>query len=618
MKLMLFGRPRFVVTVSPGLVFGLWLALGVGVLAFFAVARMIDTENQDRFRAMAQSAQYTINARIQSYTNVVRATESLFRAEPYLTREQFHRFVAGLDAERNYPAIVTINYVRHVRHGERAAYEAEMMRQELDADDGRPPFRIHPPGQRPEYAVVTFVEPERDWLPSIGADLLVQTVMLKTLNQARDTGKLSASGVPVEIMRTKHLFGLAMRLPVYRPGAPLGSVDQRREAYLGSVGIAFSVGQLVHGVLDEMPLKTVRLTLFNRAESVDASARKPAQMIYDSGNESEGMAKVLHGPGRFDVWLPIDFNGRKWSAHFSAPKKALQRTSDASFPWLALLTGFTTTALLYAPYLILTASRSHAIELADAMTQELRDSEAKLIASHQKLRQLAAHMEHIKEMERKRIAREIHDDLGQNLLALRIDAQMLFARTRERHRFLHARAAETLSHIDTTIQSVRQIINDLRPNVLDLGLNAAVDWQIAEFRRRSGIRCELVEETVEIAAGDQCATALFRVLQESLSNVRRHAMSTRVRVELRVEGQRIRMSIRDNGIGAKPGQHAPGKFGLIGMEERVKALGGTFAVLVPPEGGTVIDVAIPLPQEHPCGGPHPRQVEERRSPKVLA
>lgn len=610
--------PRFIVTMNPGLVFGLWLALGVGVLAFFSVARMIDTENQDRFRAMAQSAQYTINARIQSYTNVVRATESLFRADPFVTREQFHRFVAGLDAERNYPAIVTINYVRYVRDSERPAYEADMGRQEREAKDGRPEFQINPAGRRAEYAVVTFVEPESEWLESIGADLFVQPVMLKALGQARDTGKLSASGVPVEIMRKKHLFGLAMRLPVYRPGAPLDDVKQRRAAYLGSVGIAFSVGQLVHGVLDEMPLKTVRLTLFNQADIVDTAASKPAQMIYDSGNDAGRLEKILHGSARFDVWLPIDFNGRRWNAHFSAPKEALRRTSDTSFPWLALLTGFTTTALLYAPYLILTASRSHAIELADAMTQELRDSESKLIASHQKLRQLAAHMEHIKEMERKRIAREIHDDLGQNLLALRIEAQMLFARTRERHRILHARAAETLGHIDTTIQSVRQIINDLRPHVLDLGLNAAVDWQIAEFRRRSGIRCELVEDAVEIVAGDQGATALFRVLQESLSNVRRHAMATRVRVELLVEGESVRMRIRDNGIGIKLGQHAPGKFGLIGMEERVKALGGTFTVRIPPEGGTVIDVTIPLPQETPSGGPPPRPLEEDHSPQALA
>jgi signal transduction histidine kinase len=230
------------------------------------------------------------------------------------------------------------------------------------------------------------------------------------------------------------------------------------------------------------------------------------------------------------------------------------------------------------------------------MTSELRESQAQLLLSHRKLRQLGAHTENIKEIERKRIAREIHDDLGQNLLALRIEAQMLSSRTRERHPRLHARAETTLGQIDTTIKSVRQIINDLRPTVLDLGLNASVDWQISEFERRTGIKCDLVEYHKEIVVDDHCATALFRILQESLTNVRRHALATWVRVDLRVELGLVRMSIRDNGIGIQSGKHKPGTFGLLGMEERVFMLGGTFALSGSPGGGTTVEVAIPVQQ----------------------
>jgi signal transduction histidine kinase len=109
--------------------------------------------------------------------------------------------------------------------------------------------------------------------------------------------------------------------------------------------------------------------------------------------------------------------------------------------------------------------------------------------SHQKLRRLADHAYQIKELERKRIAREIHDDLGQNLLALRIETEFLAGRTNRSHGILHKRARATLLQIDTTIKSVRQIINDLRPTVLDLGLSAAVEWQVNQFQRRTGIRC---------------------------------------------------------------------------------------------------------------------------------
>ncbi|MDQ2990362.1 MAG: sensor histidine kinase, partial [Pseudomonadota bacterium] len=236
-----------------------------------------------------------------------------------------------------------------------------------------------------------------------------------------------------------------------------------------------------------------------------------------------------------------------------------------------------------------------AVDLAQSMTQELRASEAKLQMSNENLRRLAAHADHIKEGERKRIAREIHDDLGQNLLALRIEADMLSARTGDRHPRLHARAHSTLQQIDTTIKSVRQIINDLRPTVLDLGLNAAVDWQITEFRRRTGIQCDLVENHQDIKVSDQCATALFRILQESLSNISRHAAATRVRVELRVERDEISMTVGDNGVGLLASvRHKPGSFGLVGIEERINILGGSFTITSSPGAGTTVHVAVPL------------------------
>jgi signal transduction histidine kinase len=236
--------------------------------------------------------------------------------------------------------------------------------------------------------------------------------------------------------------------------------------------------------------------------------------------------------------------------------------------------------------------------MAEDMTRELRDSQAKLQLSHQTLRRLAAHADRIKERERKRIAREIHDDLGQNLLALRIEADMLSSRTGSRHPHLHSRALSTVAQIDATIRSVRQIINDLRPNVLDLGLTAAVEWQISEFRRRAGIACELVQERADIRVDDHCATALFRILQESLSNVVRHAHASYVRVTLRLEAGTLRMTVCDNGIGLPPAGRAKlGSFGLIGIEERIHILGGTFTLDSEPGNGTTITVAVPVASE---------------------
>jgi signal transduction histidine kinase len=255
------------------------------------------------------------------------------------------------------------------------------------------------------------------------------------------------------------------------------------------------------------------------------------------------------------------------------------------------------------------------MELASEMTKELRESQAQLVVSHQKLRQLAGHLDNVKEEERKRIAREIHDELGQNLLALRIDAELLLARTQDRHSRLHTRAKATLGHIDATIKSVRQIINDLRPNVLDLGLNAAAAWQVAQFQQRTGIECELVEPATDIVVNDQCATGLFRILQESLSNVARHSRATSVRVELQVDGEWVRMLVRDDGIGFAPGgRQKSGAFGLIGIEERVRILGGTCSIIGSPGKGTTVIVAVPTkdPSENvPGAAPGPNQENDR-------
>jgi signal transduction histidine kinase len=217
--------------------------------------------------------------------------------------------------------------------------------------------------------------------------------------------------------------------------------------------------------------------------------------------------------------------------------------------------------------------------------------------SKQLLRQLATHQELIKEEERKRIAREIHDELGQNLLALRIDASMLHARTANAHPKLNEKVKYALGHIDATIKSVRGIINDLRPPVLDLGLQAAIEWQIEEFRRRSGITCEMIVDDEHFDRGleDKSATALFRILQESLTNVIRHAHASYVRIELSRDGNILYMRIADDGIGLQEDIARSKKtFGLQGIKERIRMLGGDIKIETRPGNGTALTVSIPL------------------------
>ncbi|MDB5855985.1 MAG: hypothetical protein JWR22_4026 [Herminiimonas sp.] len=228
---------------------------------------------------------------------------------------------------------------------------------------------------------------------------------------------------------------------------------------------------------------------------------------------------------------------------------------------------------------------------------ERKRAEEELQKSQELLRQLAAYQEQIKEDERKRIAREIHDELGQNLMALRIDVSILQARTGTAHPILNEKVRYVLSHIDMSIKAVRAIINNLRPSVLDLGLSAAIEWQVTEFQRRTGIECEVTmdDSLSDHDLDDSRATALFRILQESLTNVARHAQATLVQIGLHREGEYFNMRIADNGVGIFPGcRRKPNSFGLLGIGERVSTLGGQFTVESAPGAGTILNIAIPM------------------------
>jgi signal transduction histidine kinase len=217
--------------------------------------------------------------------------------------------------------------------------------------------------------------------------------------------------------------------------------------------------------------------------------------------------------------------------------------------------------------------------------------------SEQALRELTAHRESIKEQERKRIAREIHDDLGQTLLALRLDVASLYVRVCG-HARLGERVRLALSQIDASIKAVRNIINDLRPPVLDLGLDAAIEWQVGQFQRRSGIQCHLAWNSGATVLNERLATALFRIVQEALTNVLRHADASEVTITLGSNVGAVNMTITDNGMGADPEDcRRAGSFGLAGISERVVALGGKFDIVT--EQGMGLTLFICLPLQHP-------------------
>jgi signal transduction histidine kinase len=216
--------------------------------------------------------------------------------------------------------------------------------------------------------------------------------------------------------------------------------------------------------------------------------------------------------------------------------------------------------------------------------------------SRARLAELTAHIEQVKEQERTRIAREIHDDLGGNLTAIKMALAMLAARL-PRDPALHEKADYLDSLVDRSIEAVHRISLDLRPSTLDLGIVAALEWQAREFEKQIGIACIFRADDAEIEGelDPDHASALFRIFQEALTNIAKHAGATRVLVSLRRQRQHLTLTICDNGRGITPADRLkPHSFGLRGMSERARALGGTLNLSPAPGGGTMVVVKIRL------------------------
>lgn len=238
------------------------------------------------------------------------------------------------------------------------------------------------------------------------------------------------------------------------------------------------------------------------------------------------------------------------------------------------------------------------------LNQELRTeiadrvrAEDQLRASLDQLRALAARLQNVREEERTSIAREIHDELGQACTAIKMDLALIGRRTTKRQTRLRAKADSAIKLVDGMIVTLRRIASDLRPRTLDdLGLTAALEWQAQEFEKRTRIRCRVTLPKELLALDPERSTAIFRIFQESLTNVARHAQATRVEARLEREADQLIFQVRDNGRGFDPEETKARKsLGLVGMQERALLLDGELKVEGVPGSGTTMTLRIPLP-----------------------
>ena len=219
---------------------------------------------------------------------------------------------------------------------------------------------------------------------------------------------------------------------------------------------------------------------------------------------------------------------------------------------------------------------------------------------HEQYRDLAAYLQAVREEERKSIAREIHDELGQALTTIKLELSLL------QEEVLHDAASATdriqsmKERVDETIRTVKSIITKLRPGLLDdLGLTAAIEWQANDFQRHTGIVCDVTIHPEEMDINPEISTAMFRIFQETLTNITRHAGATHVLIQLHQTDDVLELQVHDNGRGITPEEiNDPKSFGLIGIRERAQYRHGVVTFEGEAGLGTIVTVRFPIMPEN--------------------
>jgi signal transduction histidine kinase len=284
-------------------------------------------------------------------------------------------------------------------------------------------------------------------------------------------------------------------------------------------------------------------------------------------------------------------------AHASIAGWAPSAAAGVALAWVAALA---VACCLLVRRWLLAEERVRKLEARLCLERQARTlAEQALGEGHALMSTLVHQQGAVRDNERGRIARDIHDDLGQTLLALRVDVSLLQVATNGIHPAIHDKLVQLGGTLDHAMRSLRALINDLRPLALDEGLRDAMERQLREFSRLSGIAHDFLAEDGAFDAGQRTPmldVVLYRVLQESLSNVARHSHASRVEVRLYCEDGRLALRVHDNGIGmeAHPANYG---CGLAGIRERISAAGGDLLIESGPNAGTLLSLTLPLAHE---------------------
>ncbi|WP_418117595.1 EAL domain-containing protein [Variovorax sp. 350MFTsu5.1] len=380
MSLSIWARIRLPVVIF---ILGTALSIALGIYAHQEIGRSART----RFDATALDLARKVESRFDDYIAVLIGLRARFNTSEGVTRSDFRDYVSGLNLPSAYPGFQAVNYAPRVMPEDKQLFEEQVRGDDsLDAAVSSG-FAIKPGGTRDIYYPLAFIEPLAGNEKLLGNDLGAMPDRGDALEQGRDTGGLVTSGRKIRIAGRGSDVGLAMRLPVYRPKMPVDTLEQRRQAYMGSVGAGFSITGMLRDVISIEAAKTLRLRLADagpgrgpigtRIETrfVTPIAFSDRQLLFDSA----ALAKPVAEPANsLERTLGFELGGRSWVVEVKQDESQILGPLDKTIPWLVFVGGLATSTLLAGIMLSLATTGSRAQVLADEMTSHLRASERQL------------------------------------------------------------------------------------------------------------------------------------------------------------------------------------------------------------------------------------------------
>ncbi|MGZ8155966.1 MAG: bifunctional diguanylate cyclase/phosphodiesterase, partial [Burkholderiales bacterium] len=351
--------------------------LVIAALAWWIADGRVREDARSKAEAAMFDAADSITRRLIATYDVIYGVQGLFRASDAVTRTEFERFVSGLDLSQRHPSIRSIVYAVPVRGEDKAAFEAAIRDDRSVTSEGFPGYAIKPAGERPAYMPIKYIEPFAGNEKGLGLDVYTEE-RRESVERARDTGEPSMSGRMPLVTDPARQPGFSVRLAVYKPGMPLGSVDERRAAFSDVLGITFRALDAVGDVLTRAALASVGIRLYDRLEIAGSSTLGARHAEYTLFEKPARAAFSPWDPHYFNRSIPIEVGGRQWQIEFTGVTTDFMTPTDRVLPWILLAGGLIVSALLAGLIHSLASSGERAQTLAARITEDLRNSEAKL------------------------------------------------------------------------------------------------------------------------------------------------------------------------------------------------------------------------------------------------